>query len=234
MRKKPSRRGSVTKAATVATQGRVPPRAEPTPEPTPTQTVHTDRLCDGLKLWEAEAESGSPPLSPIHIGTSERFLILFTISMVRCDLHFLDFPTYRDCVRCRRRNCLLCRIGQRSQRRDLLPAYDFIEKEVGVLPISLDLHPQALRSQLLPMLRRLRETDEPVLIAVDRSGERFNVTSLPLSEDVNDGAAVIQPFRAQLNSGEIDLAAAYPLIPDGELATVEEIGALIMIKGLAV
>src|SRR5262249_19030644 len=109
-------------------------------------TEDAGRLTDALELWQAEGPGAArPPLEGVRLDANERLLVPFTTSTRRVQLHYLDAPALRGYLRCQGPGCLLCRLGKEPETRDLLPVYDPVAQAVGVLAISPNLRPQALR-----------------------------------------------------------------------------------------
>ncbi len=198
------------------------------PTPVPLQPA------DALDLWDKDpVVTSSSPLALLRIDGNERLLIPFTTSMVRCPLHFLDYPTLRGYVHCNGTGCLLCQIGRQPEVRDLWPVYDALDRVVGVLPISTNIRGQALRPLLTPVLRQLKEAKEPMVIAIRRLDmARYDVRSFALPADVDNGTTVIQAFTRQMESGTVDLAAVYPRMANDELATLPEVATALKLKGI--
>jgi hypothetical protein len=201
-------------------------RSSPAPQPQP-------QLQDGLDLWDAETTGPSvDALSAIHLDAHEKLLIPFTTGMKRVTLHYLDSAAFRGYVHCQGADCLVCRVGRQAEVRDLLPVYDAVAQTVGVLAISPNLRPQALRPQLAPILRRLKE-DERLIVTVRKlDTARFAVAMLPLPEDADDGAEKIQPFLDQFEAGSVDLGSIYPRLANEELAAIPEVAAHMRLKGI--
>jgi hypothetical protein len=192
----------------------------------------TGRLTDALAKWEAGAGPAPTSLEEIRIDLNERLLIPFCLEVGEAVTHFLDYPSFRGYVRCNGPGCLLCKIGRKPETRDLMPVYDVISRAVGVLAVSPNMRPHALRPQLTPILRRLKD-NERVLIAVRKLDRlRYTVTTLPLPEDADDGADPIAQFQAQVEDGAIDLAVVYPQLANEELAAIHEIATVIKIRGI--
>jgi hypothetical protein len=190
------------------------------------------RLTDAVAKWEGEAGHAPPALAEIRLDGNEHLLIPFCTEVGEAVTHYLDYPSLRGYVRCNGEGCLLCRVGRQTELRDLLPVYDVIGGAVGVLPVSPNLRPHALRPQLTPVLRRLK-ANERVLLAVrkiDRT--RYNVTTLPLPDDADDGADKILEFLEQFGAGAIDLGAIYQKLTDEELADVPEIATTLKVRGI--
>src|SRR5262249_61883694 len=102
----------------------------------------------------------------------------------------------------------------------------------GCLPVSPSLRPQALRPQLLEVLRRLQQ-GERMLLAVRRPEVgHFIVTTLPLPEGAEDGAAQILAFQQRFDAGNIDLTVAYPRLSNEQLAAVHDIATRMGLRGI--
>ena len=56
---------------------------------------------------------------------------------------------------------------------------------------------------------------------VDRN--RFKVESLPLTDDLDDGADIVARFMQRWEAGEIDLRSIYPSIDDETFAEIPSI-----------
>jgi hypothetical protein len=111
----------------------------------------TNALCK----WKAEAGGSPDGIDEVRLDQNERLLIPFTTSVVEIQVHFLDYHSYREFVRCNGPHCIRCRIGQQPDTRDLLPVFDVIARTVAVLPVSPNQRPRALRPELFPVLQRL-------------------------------------------------------------------------------
>src|SRR5262249_19640382 len=171
---------------------------DPTTEPTRAQ----DRgpVTDALTKWRAEAGCGSVCFEELRLDANERLAIPFTTSVEEVAVHYLDYPSLRGYVRCHGTGCLLCRIGRQPDVRDLLPVYHVIGQARAVLPISPTLPPQALKPQLLPALQRLK-AGERVLLALRKIDKlRYSVTTLPLTDDADDGADQVADFLGRVES----------------------------------
>jgi hypothetical protein len=204
---------------------------EHTLNPTPAPKA-PDHLKDGLDLWDSEAGGTAAALTAVRIDLNESLLVPFTTSMLRVRLHFLDTQAYRGFVHCSGDRCLLCRIGRKSEVRDLLPVYDAVARAVGVLAISESLRPNALRPQLAPILRQLKQGGRLVVTVRKLDNVRFEVGTLDLPEDADDGADKIRTFLRQLEAGVIDLGAVYPRLSGDELAGIPEIAQAMRLKGI--
>jgi hypothetical protein len=189
---------------------------------------------DGLALWDSEAAEVAPAgLETVRLDQNDHLLIPFTRTMLRVTLHYVSFAAIRGYVRCVGPDCLLCRLGRHPEIRDLWPVFDILARAVAVLPISPSMRPHALRSQLFPALRRMANGEGPLLLAVRKDGNsKFLLSALPLPEGADDGRAVIGPFCEQLKAGQVDLASAFPAIPNVELAMIDEVSLIMRAKGL--
>jgi hypothetical protein len=190
---------------------------------------------DGLALWTAEGSAAQVGnLSSVRLDANERLLIPFTTTMTRVLLHYVEYPALRGYVHCGG-NCLLCRIGRQQESRDLWPVYDVLDGAVAVLPISPNVRPMALRPQLVPILRQLKESPATVLLAIRRMETgKFLVSSQPLPEGADDGAAAIQAFVQGFDAGQLDLGSVFPRLADRDLASIPEVATLARLKGIAI
>jgi hypothetical protein len=189
---------------------------------------------DGLALWDSEAAELAPGgLESVRLDNNEQLMIPFTLSMLRVELHFVDFAAIKAYVRCVGQDCLLCRVGRRPETRDLWPVYHITSKAVAVLAISPSIRPHALRSQLLPALRRMANGEGPFLLTVRKEdNSKFLLSAQPLPEGADDGATVIGSFCERLKAGQVDLASPFPAIPNVELAMIDEVSLMMRAKGL--
>jgi hypothetical protein len=206
-----------------------PPTAPQAPQPAAAQ------LQDGLDRWDAEAAGDTARLSLIRIDANETLVVPFTTSMLRVKIHFLDTTAYRDYLHCGGDGCLLCRLGRRPDVRDLLPVYDAVARAVGVLPISESMRPQALRPQLAPVLRQLKQAKQGgrLLVTLRKLDKvRFELGTVELPKDADDGADKVRAFKSRLESGAVDLAAVYPRLTAEELAEIPEVARAMLLKGV--
>ncbi len=192
-------------------------------------------LTDGLELWDSEVGGGNTAagLSLIRLDFNESLIIPFTTCMLRVTIHYIDSPAYRGYLRCSGDACLACRIGRSPEVRDLLPVYDAVARAVGVLPISENLRPQALRPQIAPVLRNLKQGGRLILLIRKLDNVRFDLGIRDLPSDADDGADKITNFLRQLEAGSVDLAAVYPRISNEELAAIPEVASAMRLKGIS-
>jgi hypothetical protein len=193
------------------------------------------QIVDGLDLWDDESKGGAAtsPLAVIPVDANERLLVLFTTSMERVTLHYLDYASIRSYVRCNGSDCVLCRVGRQQEVRDLLPVYAPLDRVIGVLPVSTNMRPMALRPKLAPVLRQLKGGNGRALIAIRKlDAGKVVLDALPFSENADDGAAKIQEFHERLQAGEIGLARVYTQLANEDLAAIPEIGRAMQIKGI--
>jgi hypothetical protein len=190
------------------------------------------QLQDGLDRWDAEAAGDTACLSLIRVDANETLVVPFTTSMLRVKIHFLDAPAYRGYLHCGGDGCLLCRVGRRPDVRDLLPVYDAVARAVGVLPISESMRPQALRPQLAPVLRQLKQGGRLLVTLRKLDNVRFELGTVELPEDADDGADKVRAFKSRLESRQVDLAAVYPRLTAEELAEIPEVARAMLLKGV--
>jgi hypothetical protein len=193
-----------------------------------------DQAVDALAAWEASA-GGLPPatLATVRLDEGDKDLIPFTTSMVSVRLHYSKLkalPGYLHCLG--ESDCPLCRIGRPVDSRDLLPVYDPDERAVAVLPVSPNVRPQALRPQLVPVLKRV-QTGERLAMVVRRVDQyRFDVAAHPLPEGVDDGSEVIAAFTEAVEAGTVRLSDAYPRTSAEVLRAIPEVAEALKRRGL--
>jgi len=190
-------------------------------------------VIDAAAKWAREAGAAPASLEEIRLTQNERLLIPFTSSIEEIDLHYLDYPSMRGYTRCNGAGCLLCRIGRTTDKRDLLPVYDVISQTVGVLPVSPNIRPQALRPQLSPVMSKVA-SGAILLLAVQKlDNYRFSVTELPLQDGADDGAEKIAQFRERCDAGNVSLASIYQQMSNELLATLPEVAIMMKAKGVS-
>jgi hypothetical protein len=204
------------------------PVENPKPEPrTP------GRLFNALEAWDAEAGSQNfSSLSALRLDANERLLVPFSVQMQHAEVHYLDYPSVRGYFHCNGGGCLLCRIGNQKDVRDLWPVYDVLAQAVVVLPISRCVRPRALRPQLTPVLRALQDGEYPVLLGIRREGYKFFVSTTELPSDADAGVATWQAFLKQLEEGKVDLGSVYPRTSNELLARIPEVARIMHFRGI--
>ena len=197
-------------------------------------TPSTSGLIDGLALWSSDGPGATPQsISVLRLDDNERLVIPFTTSLCRVSVHYTDAESYRGYLLCNGEDCLLCRIGKKSDTRDLWPVYDVIDRAVGVLPISPNIRPQGLRPQIHAAMTRLANDEPPFLMTIRSEGfGKFFVAIFDLPDDADDGAAVIAQFQRLLDSGRVDLTSAYDQLANEVLADTPELKAAMQAKGI--
>jgi hypothetical protein len=191
------------------------------------------RVTDALSKWEAEAGQAPAGLAEIRLDANERLLVPFTTSVVEVQAHYVDYRSLTGYIACNGGDRLLCRIGRQPETRDLLPVYDPVAQSVGVLPVSPNMRPHALKPQLLPVLRRIQQ-NERVLLAIRKEDRvRYTVNTLDLPDDADDGAAEIGKFLDALEARTIDPRAIYVHMENDVLATIPEVANQMRLRGVS-
>ena len=194
------------------------------------------KLVDALELWKSEAGDVAPvPLQVARIDENERLFVPFTTAMSRVSVHYLDTKSTRGYIRCNGDDCLLCGVGRKHDRRDLLPVYDVCEEAVTILAISPSLRQRALRPQIQPVLERVVGGESPFLLIVSKAGTTdFSVSTAELPANASNGAALIATFLRQVEANEIDLTAVYNRLSNDVIAEIPEVAILMAAKGITV
>ncbi len=143
-------------------------------------------------------------------------------------------------MRCQEKECLLCGIERKQNRRLCLPVYLPTEGRVGVLPVSLSLRPHALLTQLINILKTIDEEqpeDEPekqpqVVFLRREDNFKYCVSTRPLPPDTDAGEAQIKRFLSEKDQGLIDIATVIPKIDGDQLKAIPEILQMMKLKGI--
>jgi hypothetical protein len=176
----------------------------------------------------ASAESVESHLQVVRLGSDETAIIPFTAESVGVDLHYCSETDINSYVVCNGPDCVLCRIGRNRKQRQLLPVYLPTAGCVGILPVSRSFRPFALLPQILNVLK----AEKRMVMFVTRDGAKYTVSTAELHKDVDDGKAEIKRFLENYEAGLHDLSTVYPTIENEQLASVGEIGQMIMLKGI--
>jgi len=176
----------------------------------------------------AAAEPGESLLEVVRLGSDETAIIPFTADSEAVDLHYCSETEINSYVICNGPDCVLCRIGRKRDQRLLLPVYLPASGNVGILPVSRSLRPFAL----LPQISNVLKADKPMVMFVTRDGAKYIVSTAELQKDVDGGEATIRRFLDDYEAGLYDLTSVYPRIDNEQLAGVEEIGRMIVLKGV--
>ena len=176
----------------------------------------------------AAAESVESLLEVVRLGSDETAIILFTADSEAVDLHYCSETEINSYVVCNGPDCVLCRIGRKRDQRLLLPVYLPAAGCVGILPVSRSLRPFAL----LPQISNVLKAEKPMVMFVTREGAKYTVSTAELQKDVDGGEAAIKRFLDDYEAGLHDLSAVYPRIDNEQLASVEEIGRMMALKGI--
>jgi len=168
-------------------------------------------------------------LELIKIGSDEVALILFTFDGEQINLHYGDEPEIAGYVHCNGSDCVFCRVGKKASDKILLPGYLPASRQIGVLPVSTSLQPNAL----LPQLGAIEEADKEVGLFISKEGRfRFVVSTFELKEDTDRGEEIIARFKKDYEEGKIDLGGVYQRLSNEQLQQVPGIERLLKLKGL--
>jgi hypothetical protein len=102
-------------------------------------------------------------------------------------------------------------------------------RSVGVLPVSPAAYPGALGPQLRAALADGRPK-ALVIRKLDRS--HYRVTTTPIDDHADDGTDVIAAYKRRQETTPVDLAEAYPAIPNRQLAQLPSVAAMLPYKGI--
>jgi hypothetical protein len=171
-------------------------------------------------------------LEEIRIDANERLLVLFTTAIDVADVHYLDYPSMPGYVGCNGTDCLLCKIGRKLETRDCLPAYDLLAKKVGVVPVTTNMRPGALKPQLIPHMDRVAKGERYVLAVRKLDKYRFGVESLALQENADDGAQQMAVYQKEYEAGAISPASIYSQVTNEVIASLPEVKTMMAARGI--
>ncbi len=190
-------------------------------------------LADAASLWAAEAGAASAvTLIEFRLDQNEKLAIPFTTSILPVQVHYLDFTSFRGYVRCPGADCLLCRVGRKVEKRDILPLYDVMNRVVVVLAVPENMRPQALKPQLAPVMGKVKNGERLLLRLSKLDSYRFLVIPEPLHESAEDGADAIANFFDKLTSGAVRLSDVYPCLDNETVAAFPEVAAALKARGI--
>ena len=178
----------------------------------------------------AAAETAEPIIEVIRLGSDETAIIPFTADSEAVDLHYCSETEINSYVICNGLDCVLCRIGRKRVQRLLLPVYLPAAGCVGILPVSRSLRPFAL----LPQISNVLKASKPMVIFVTREGAKYSVSTAELQKNVDGGESAIRRFLDDYEAGIHVLSVVYPRIDNEQLASVEEIGRMMSLKGISI
>jgi hypothetical protein len=197
----------------------------------PEEAIMPENQSNKVNLLDVAAtEAAESLLEVVRLGNDETAIIPFTADSEAVDLHYCSETEINSYVICNGPDCVLCRIGRKRDQRLLLPVYLPAAGCVGILPVSRSLRPFAL----LPQISNVLKAGKPMVMFVTREGAKYTVSTAELQKDVDGGEAVIKRFLDDYNAGLHVLAAMYPRIDNEQLASVEEIGRMMSLKGVRV
>ena len=194
----------------------------------PEEAVMPEKQSNKVNLLDvAAAETAESLLEVVRLGNDETAIIPFTADSEAVDLHYCSETEINSYVICNGPDCVLCRVGRKRDQRLLLPVYLPAAGCVGILPVSRSLRPFAL----LPQISNVLKAGKPMVMFVTREGAKYTVSTVELQKDVDGGEAAIRRFLDDYGAGNHDLSAVYPRIDNEQLASVEEIGRMMTLKG---
>ena len=185
-------------------------------------------------IFPESLETYTGDLQAIRLSETPSLIVLFTAVIGQINTHFLNYTNLMGEFRCNAsqgRRCVLCDISIPLIRRAVLPAFDVVAAEVRVLLITSSSHPYALGPQIVAELRRGGLTER--LLAVTRTGNKFEVRSVAARPGQDMGEAQIKIFSEDLAAERISLDAVIPSRGNAELLDVVEIERAATAFGLA-
>ena len=176
----------------------------------------------------AAGESVESLFEVVRIGSNEIAIIAFTANGEMVDVHYCSETEINGYIICNGPDCVLCRIGRKRDQRLLLPVYLPTAGCVNILPVSRSLRPYAL----LPQISNVLKAEKPMVMFITREVAKYTVSTVELQKDVDGGEAAIKRFLDDYDADCHDLSNIYPRIENEQLASVEEIGRMLALKGV--
>jgi hypothetical protein len=185
-----------------------------------------------VQYWGGDDErEANQPLEVVRLDANETAVVPFSTDGEAVSLHYCEHKEIGGYVHCNGPDCVLCRCGRKAEERLLLPVYLPATGAVGVLPISPNSRAGALRPQLLPILRSGRRV---ALLITRPDRAKFTVSTIDLTADMDDGAAVIKSFLGKWQAGEVKLASVFPRLDNRTLADIPGVASMAKLKGITV
>lgn len=195
----------------------------------PVETNMSENQSNKVNLLDVvAAEAVESLLEVVRLGSDETAIIPFTADSEAVDLHYCSESEINSYVVCNGPDCVLCRIGRKRDQRLLLPVYLPAAGCVGILPVSRSLRPFAL----LPQIFNVLKAGKPMVMFVTREGAKYTVSTTELQKDLDAGETAIRRFLDDYEGGLHVLSAVYPSIDNEQLASVEEIARMMLLKGV--
>jgi hypothetical protein len=195
-------------------------------------TVNAGGVLNIFEHWGEDGERGAnQPLEVVRLDANETAMIPFGSDGEAVALHYCEATEVGAYVHCNGPGCVLCRCGRKAEERLLLPVYLPATGGIGVLPISPNSRAGALRPQLLPILRSRRRV---ALLITRPDRAKFTVSTIDLTDDMDDGAAVIKSFLDKWQAGEVKLASVFPRLDNRTLADIPGVASMAKLKGITV
>ncbi|WP_299661900.1 hypothetical protein [uncultured Psychromonas sp.] len=166
-------------------------------------------------------------LEATRLGEDPTVLMLFSDQFEKENLHYLNYPEKRGYVKCNGQGCSLCAAGNKPFTRILMSAYNVINRQVEVLPMSEANNPNAL----LPQVLQASDATEPTLLVVTRKGYKYSVELRPAPSNLDMGQSTIETFNTTFDNGEIKLNSIYPTCTNEELTALPSIQTMLLLNG---
>jgi hypothetical protein len=180
-----------------------------------------------IDLLEFATNSEQPSLEPVRLGENETAFVPFTSETEEVYLHYCSEPDINGYIQCNGDDCVLCRIGRKTDHRLLLPVYLPADSTIGILPVSPSLRPYALLPQIAPTLK----AEKTMVIFVTRENAKFLISTVELKDDVDGGEGEIKRFLDEYNKGVFRLSAVYQHIENEQLKSIPAISKMLQLKG---
>jgi hypothetical protein len=166
--------------------------------------------------------------NPIWLNQNEQPLIFFRTKGVGVNTHFRPGQN----IICNGDGCILCVLGQRAQKKLLIPAYQPLFGAIGILSVNQSRHPQALLPQLANILKEDGGITLAFIAKVDSS--QFTVKAEPLQDGEDFGVDIINAFIEAVTAGQVNMSSIIPTVSNFDLAQAPDIAKMMALKGITV
>ncbi len=181
-------------------------------------------------IFDHVVTTDSDEIDLVRLSENDTPLMLFTKDAVETYLHYLNANELKGYVHCNGDDCVLCKLELKRSKRFLMPVFRAIPRDVAVLSISDSLRPHAL----FPQLKNAMKTDQPQVLFIRKSADhlKFQVKSVMLDEDMDDGSSIISRFVEKWEKGDISLESVYPQVDNDTLLSIHEIAQMALLKAI--
>jgi hypothetical protein len=163
-------------------------------------------------------------LKLVKINMDATYLVCFTSDNSECNVHWVNDPELHGYVRCWKKNCPLCEVGNAKKKQLLLPVYSLETNRIEVLGFSDSLKPYSVLSQLKYIFEGMELNKKLVLIISKDSEYTFQLKTKKLPKDLrNTVFPKIKAFKKRVDEENIKLCSVFQKRSRSQLKQIESI-----------